>query len=139
MTTSTDPIRRLPTGLLGDQQWDFDSTPPGGYIYAHVHGEDAGTIGVIGAHGLSWEQARDLANMLDVAVADLEDELRADLKDGLLTPADAAKRLAVGVAHVRKLIRAGDLMAINCGTHGAPRWRVRESELLAFIERRTEA
>jgi excisionase family DNA binding protein len=57
----------------------------------------------------------------------------------LLNTRQAAERLSCSPSHVYRLIHAGELAAIDIATPGSPssKTRVRESDLLAYIEKAT--
>jgi excisionase family DNA binding protein len=67
------------------------------------------------------------------------ERLEKSTTTAMLTPAQCAARLAIDVDGVRALIRAGNLEAVDVG-RGArkrPRYRVSQSALESFLERRT--
>jgi excisionase family DNA binding protein len=55
--------------------------------------------------------------------------------DTLLTPEEAAARLHLSPITVKKWLRAGRLPGVKLGGKGL--WRVRESDLAAYIDRLT--
>jgi len=58
----------------------------------------------------------------------------------MLTPPQVARRLGVAADKVRAWIRSGELPAMDVSLRhglGRPRWRVTESDLDAFIRRRS--
>lgn len=55
----------------------------------------------------------------------------------LLTPLEVASRLGLNRPdRIYAMIGSGELKASNIGSGMRPRWRVRESELNSFLERR---
>lgn len=54
----------------------------------------------------------------------------------LFSIAEASGYLRLGPARVRALIHSGDLRATRPG--GGGKWFIREDELVAFLERRTD-
>lgn len=57
----------------------------------------------------------------------------------MLDVQQAAKRIGVDIRHVYVLIQCDQLAAVNVGHPEAkrPTWRIPESSLLAFLQRRT--
>lgn len=56
---------------------------------------------------------------------------------GLLTAAEAAKRLRWHVDSVYEAIRSGDLAAVNVGRGRTPRWRIDEAEIERYLASRS--
>lgn len=55
----------------------------------------------------------------------------------LLTAEEAASVIGFNVKTVRKWCAVGKLPGVNLGTSKDPKWRVRESALNAWIDKRT--
>jgi len=72
--------------------------------------------------------------------ADMIGTLRARLTRGrrdFLTPADIAAALDVSCLTVYGWIQAGDVEALDAGTHGRPAFKVFMPSLLSFLEQRS--
>lgn len=65
---------------------------------------------------------------------------RTDMTPRLYTPKEAGELLGgVSEQTVRRMVEAGQLRIVNVGTDPAyPRMRIREDDLMAFIEARTQ-
>lgn len=57
------------------------------------------------------------------------------MEDKMYTVQEVAQQLRVSERTVRKWVEDGDLPAFHIGKRG---YRIRESDLIAFIERRTQ-
>lgn len=55
----------------------------------------------------------------------------------LLSVTEAARHLSCSRGHVYNLIAAGELRAVNIGTSGRSKTRIYDSDLIAYITRRT--
>ena len=58
---------------------------------------------------------------------------RATQPTRMLTVEGVANELAVSVEHVRRLIRRGDLAAVNIATSGRPNYRVSRAALDKYL------
>jgi len=63
----------------------------------------------------------------------------SQLNDEMLTPPEVARRLRIKAERVRDFIKCGLLRAINVASplSTRPRWRIHESDLLAFENSRS--
>jgi len=55
------------------------------------------------------------------------------VKQRMLTSQDVAEELTVRVEHVRKLIRRGELAAVNIATSGRPDYRISRAALDQYL------
>lgn len=62
--------------------------------------------------------------------------LAAPLSKKVWTPVELAKRWQVSAKLVRGLIEDGDLEAFNAGRGTVPHWRITNTQVLQFAERR---
>lgn len=58
--------------------------------------------------------------------------------EALLTPRDLRRRLRLSYANVLALLHDGTLPSYDVGRGEVPRYRVREADLQAFLERRAQ-
>lgn len=58
---------------------------------------------------------------------------------GTISPKEAGELIGLGYISVMRLIKSGEIRAVNLSTKTQPRYRVRVEEVEAFVRRRMTA